>query len=67
MQSVFSNVLLVSTGLTVSTVVLCLQAVSYSARARTDERPSRKAVVRPSERRDVYPRRLEGAIRETAA
>ncbi|XP_058238194.1 low-density lipoprotein receptor-related protein 1B-like isoform X2 [Hemibagrus wyckioides] len=43
------------------------QAVTFSARAHTDERQRRKAAVRPSERRDVYLKRLEGAIRETAA
>ncbi|XP_047676249.1 low-density lipoprotein receptor-related protein 1B-like isoform X1 [Tachysurus fulvidraco] len=42
------------------------QAVNFSTRAHTDERQRRKAMARPRDRRDVYLRRLEGAIHETA-
>ncbi|GAA6079607.1 low-density lipoprotein receptor-related protein 1B-like isoform X1, partial [Tachysurus ichikawai] len=43
-----------------------LQAVNFSTRAHTDERQRRNATVRPRDRRDVYLKRLEGAIHETA-
>lgn len=65
LEHVQSVLFKVSTVLTESAVLLCLQAVSYSSRGYTDER--HKPVVRLSERRDVYPKRLEGAVRETAA
>ncbi|XP_062845365.1 low-density lipoprotein receptor-related protein 1B-like [Trichomycterus rosablanca] len=47
------------------------QAVNYTnpshSKAHMDDRQFRKTVIRLSERRDVYPKRLDGTIHETAA